>query len=538
MASKPLEENGVHRAKLWEIAFYALNNTSTNAYMMLVASISYFLVGIVGVGTVLAGSIVTIMRIWDGVTDPFVGMVVDNTNTKFGKNRPFIVIGQVILFGMTFCMFRFIPLIPSGGRFIAFILIYMVYIVGYTCQCVVTKSAQTCLTNDPQQRPIFSMFDSVYNILLMSLFWPVFLSSTLLPKFTLTSASAADKIAALVAKNPNLTTVMTESDGVQVLSGLYNPELWCYAQLVIGIMAAVFAACAIIGLSRKDNVKYFGTGKAERISFRDYADVLAHNRGIQMLVVAASSDKLAMSCTSASAVTMALYGIIFGDFALNGSVSAITAIPTALICIFGIGKIARKMGQKKCLMVGTYGALITAAIMAVQICFAHGAGAAWPTFSLTKPETYGNLVNGQMWSLFGLSYIVMYILMKGFSQMSGNIVIPMTADCADYEVYRSGRYVPGLMGTLFSFVDKLISSLAATLVAMIYAVIGYTSTLPTAEDPYTTGVLVCTLICFLGMPAVGWILNVIAMKFYPLTKEKMAEIQEEVALIKAKATQN
>ena len=22
----------------------------------------------------------------------------------------------------------------------------------------------------------------------------------------------------------------------------------------------------------------------------------------------------------------------------------------------------------------------------------------------------------------------------------------MTADCADYEVYRSGRYVPGLMG--------------------------------------------------------------------------------------------
>ena len=187
MSSKPLEEKGVHRAKMWEIAFYALNNTSTNAYMMLVGSISYFLVGIVGVGAVLAGSIVTIMRIWDGVTDPFVGMVVDNTNTKFGKNRPFIVIGQVILFGMTFCMFRLIPLIPTGGRFIAFILIYMVYIVGYTCQCVVTKSAQSCLTNDPEQRPIFSMFDSVYNILLMSLFWPVFLSSTLLPKFTVTS---------------------------------------------------------------------------------------------------------------------------------------------------------------------------------------------------------------------------------------------------------------------------------------------------------------------------------------------------------------
>ena len=39
---KPLEENGIHRAKLWEIGFYALNNTSTNIYMMLMSYISYY----------------------------------------------------------------------------------------------------------------------------------------------------------------------------------------------------------------------------------------------------------------------------------------------------------------------------------------------------------------------------------------------------------------------------------------------------------------------------------------------------------------
>lgn len=32
------------------------------------------------------------------------------------------------------------------------------YIIGYTCQCVVTKSAQSCLTNDPEQRPYFTIF--------------------------------------------------------------------------------------------------------------------------------------------------------------------------------------------------------------------------------------------------------------------------------------------------------------------------------------------------------------------------------------------
>ena len=106
---QPLEENAIHRAKMWEIMMYALNNTSTNTYMMVVGYISYFLIGIVGLASVLAGSIVTIMRIWDGVTDPFVGMMVDKTNGKFGKNRPFIVIGQVIMFATTFVMFNFIP---------------------------------------------------------------------------------------------------------------------------------------------------------------------------------------------------------------------------------------------------------------------------------------------------------------------------------------------------------------------------------------------------------------------------------------------
>lgn len=72
---QPLEENGIHRAKMWEIMMYALNNTSTNTYMLVVGYISYFLIGIVGLASVLAGSIVTIMRVWDGVTDPFVGMM-------------------------------------------------------------------------------------------------------------------------------------------------------------------------------------------------------------------------------------------------------------------------------------------------------------------------------------------------------------------------------------------------------------------------------------------------------------------------------
>ena len=95
--SKYQGANGIHRVPLWRIGGFALNNTATNLYLMLMGYVSFYLGGFVGMATVLASSFSMIMRLWDGVTDPFIGFLVDKTTTKFGKNRPFMVIGQVIL---------------------------------------------------------------------------------------------------------------------------------------------------------------------------------------------------------------------------------------------------------------------------------------------------------------------------------------------------------------------------------------------------------------------------------------------------------
>lgn len=88
---KDYETNGIHRVPLWRIAGFALNNTATNLYLMFMNYVSFYLLGFVGVGMVMASSFTMAMRIWDGVTDPFIGYMVDKTNGKFGKNRPFMV---------------------------------------------------------------------------------------------------------------------------------------------------------------------------------------------------------------------------------------------------------------------------------------------------------------------------------------------------------------------------------------------------------------------------------------------------------------
>ena len=532
---QPLEENGIHRAKMWEIMMYALNNTSTNTYMMVVGYISYFLIGIVGLASVLAGSIVTIMRIWDGVTDPFVGMMVDKTNGKFGKNRPFIVIGQVIMFATTFVMFNFIPKMGTGVRFVAFIIIYMIYIIGYTCQCVVTKSAQTCLTNDPKQRPIFAMCDTVYNIILMNIVIPVIVTDSLVPKFTLTAEANAAEITSLVAQNPALAGIVEKSGGN--LSAFYNPGLFTTMQLMFGGLSAVFAVCAIIALWRKDRPKYFGLGTTQKVGVKDYVDTLAHNRAIQMLVVSASTDKLFMSTMSNSTVMICLFGIIFGNYAAFSSYSQITSIPIALISILLMNKIARQMGQKASMMTGTYGGIIGSIIITLFLVFVNPRGDASkfaiPAFRIIRPDTWGTLFTG--WSAVGLIFILLVIAWRGVQALSSSIVITMTADCADYEVYRTGKYVPGLMGTLFSFVDKMVSSFAPMVAGVMFSMCGYTDHNPVMGDPVTPGLRGGVVFCAYGMIMIGLVCNLIAMKFYPLTKEKMEAIQDEVAQIKMKA---
>ena len=99
-------------------------------------------------------------------------------------------------------------------------------------------------------------------------------------------------------------------------------------------------------------------------------------------------------------------------------------------------------------------------------------------------------------------YTVLFILFFGIGYgayyATADMPIPMVADCSDYETYRSGKYIPGVMGTLFSLVDKLVSSLSSTVVGFAIASIGL-STLPGGDTPYSQGMKTVVLVLFLSL---------------------------------------
>ena len=65
----------------------------------------FFLIEIVKLSPFLAGLVVLISEFWDAISDPLMGVICDNTRTKMGRRRPYILVGGVLLiaaFALTF----------------------------------------------------------------------------------------------------------------------------------------------------------------------------------------------------------------------------------------------------------------------------------------------------------------------------------------------------------------------------------------------------------------------------------------------------
>ena len=78
-----------------------------------------FLTDFIKLNPVLAGIVVLISEIWDAISDPLMGMISDNTKTKMGRRRPYILLGGCLLavaFGLVF--------FPIGGENQTFKFIY------------------------------------------------------------------------------------------------------------------------------------------------------------------------------------------------------------------------------------------------------------------------------------------------------------------------------------------------------------------------------------------------------------------------------
>ena len=61
-----------------------------------------------GLNPVLIGVVIALSRFWDGITDPLFGYLSDNARTRWGRRKPFMLVGAIML-GVTFALMWWIP---------------------------------------------------------------------------------------------------------------------------------------------------------------------------------------------------------------------------------------------------------------------------------------------------------------------------------------------------------------------------------------------------------------------------------------------
>ncbi len=113
------------------------------------------------VAPAFVGSLFMVARIWDAFNDPFMGMVVDNTRSKWGKFRPWILIGTIL--NAVVLIFLFLDNGMTGSKYLVWCSVfYILWGMTYTIMDIPYWSLVPALTDDENERSQISAIPRIF----------------------------------------------------------------------------------------------------------------------------------------------------------------------------------------------------------------------------------------------------------------------------------------------------------------------------------------------------------------------------------------
>lgn len=142
------------KLKMSEKLTFGLGDFGANYSWTFIASfITIYLTDIVGIAAGVVGTILLIVRFTDGVSDIFMGTIIDNTKSKMGKARPWVFWTAPILGLLTFMLFNVPDWLGSTMKIgYVFLIYFLISTVFYTANNVAYSSLTSFMTNDKEDR--------------------------------------------------------------------------------------------------------------------------------------------------------------------------------------------------------------------------------------------------------------------------------------------------------------------------------------------------------------------------------------------------
>jgi GPH family glycoside/pentoside/hexuronide:cation symporter len=117
-----------------------------------------FATDFLGVAAVTWGYIYLGSKIYDAVTDPIMGAISDRTNTRFGRRRPYLLLGAVISVMAFYLLFHSPSLEENPQTVMLLLACLLLYSTGYTVFNVPYIAMLTEMTDDYRERARLASF--------------------------------------------------------------------------------------------------------------------------------------------------------------------------------------------------------------------------------------------------------------------------------------------------------------------------------------------------------------------------------------------
>lgn len=432
----------------------------------------FFYSNIFGLSLVDAGVLVLVTRIWDAVSDPMMGVISDRTQTKWGKYRPYLL-WVAPFFSICGILLFTTPDLEYGGKLVWAYVTYILMMTVYTGINVPYGAMLGVLTDDSNEKTVFSSFRMFF------------------------------------AYGGSFISLFLWEPLANMLGGYNTSGGWFWAMVVIA--SACFVMFLLCFAMTKEHLKTVST-----VSVGSDFKALLSNRPWWLLIGAALCFNLFNTVRGAtvayffqdiigSDVSLVFFGLMFAFYAgLFLGVGEVSNMVGVASCV----PISNKLGKKTTFI------LVNASLVVLSVLF---------FFIPSTPTGY--------WLM-----LVFQILISVLTGVMSPLVWSMYADVSDYAELQFKTASTGLIFSSSSMAQKFGGAIGGAAVLWLLSGFGYITdpeVLAQGNVVQPESALACLRWLMSFIPACVALLAICVVWFYPLTTERITEINAELKKVRA-----
>jgi glycoside/pentoside/hexuronide:cation symporter, GPH family len=446
------------------------------ANQMFPAALGVFLVVLVqglGFSPLAWGFIFFAPRVFDAITDPIMGFISDNTRSRWGRRRPYVLIGGIMLGLAYIAMWQLYRENSLTFNFIYFMGMSLVFYLGLTIFSVPYVAMGYEMSDDFHERTSImavSQFIGQWAWVIAPWFWVI-----------------------LYDKN----IFATPDEGVRILS------IW------VAVPCAVFAIIPAIFIKSKST--------ADRVDFKP----------INLQSVGSSLSDILKSTKEAFAIPQ-FRKLAFATFLVFNSFNIIASFTFFIIVHHLFSGNADAAGIWPALH-GCIGALVTTFLVIPLVAAVSKKIGKRKAFLISQAISVVGYI--MFWFLFvpGKPYLFLFALPFHSFGIGGlfTLMMSMTADVCDIDELNTGRRREGILGAVYWWMVKFGNAFAGLLGGMIMSFVGFN------PDAVTESAMTGLRLSYSVLPIIGVLGAIWIMWNYDVTEEQAANVRRQLEQRKA-----